>query len=193
MHFDAGVNHGAGTAARILQQAVGTEVDGEIGPLTRAAIAQSPIAKTLAAYADIRRRRYRALPHFWRFGRGWLRRVDTTLGRARALMGSNEQSIEHQQQGDLDMAIVDEKQPATKWWGESVTIWGVIVTTLSTVVPALAPVIGVDIPGDLVRDAGGQVVTTVQAVGGLLGTLMTIFGRIRATQPLQRRELSVRL
>ena len=149
--------------------------------------------KTLAAYADNRRRRYRALPHFWRFGRGWLNRVDATLRRAQSLMGSPAEHIEDDQKGDLDIAKLNEKQAAPEWWGESVTIWGVIVTTLSTVVPALAPVIGVDIPGDLVRDAGGQVVTTVQAVGGLLGTLMTIFGRVRATQPLQRRELSVRL
>ena len=85
MHFDAAVNHGVGTAARMLQQAVGVEADGELGPLTRAAIAQSPLQKTLADYADIRRRRYRALPHFWRFGRGWLARVDATLAASTAL------------------------------------------------------------------------------------------------------------
>ena len=73
-----------------------------------------------------------------------------------------------------------------KWWGHSITIWGTIVTILSTVVPALAPVTGVDVTGDLVRDAGEQVVDAVQAVGALVGTLMTIYGRMRATAPLQR-------
>lgn len=91
------------------------------------------------------------------------------------------------------MAKETDKQARAKWWGESMTIWGVVVTALSTVVPALGPVLGIDIPGDLVRDAGGQIVTTVQAAGGLIGTLMSIFGRFRATQPLQRRELSIRL
>lgn len=82
---------------------------------------------------------------------------------------------------------------ATKWWGQSMTIWGVLITALSSVVPALGPVIGVDIPEELVRDAGGQVVSTVQAVAGLAGTLMAIFGRIRARQPLSRRDVSLRL
>ena len=73
---------------------------------------------------------------------------------------------------------------APKWWGNSITIWGTIVTILSTVVPALAPVTGVDVSGDLVQDAGTQVVGAVQAVGALIGTLMTIYGRVRATGPL---------
>jgi hypothetical protein len=80
-----------------------------------------------------------------------------------------------------------------KWWGESVTIWGVIVTTLSTVIPALGPVIGVDITGDLVREAGEQIVGTVQAVGGLVGTIMTIYGRVRARQPLSQRDVTLKV
>ncbi len=84
-HFDAAVNHGVTGATRLLQQAVGTDADGEIGPLTQAAIAARPVPDTLNAYADARRRRYRALPHFWRFGRGWLKRVDTALARALAI------------------------------------------------------------------------------------------------------------
>ncbi len=36
-HFDAAVNHGVVGAIRLLQRAVGTDVDGEIGPLTLAA------------------------------------------------------------------------------------------------------------------------------------------------------------
>lgn len=191
MHFDAAVNQGVGTAIRMLQEAVGTDVDGEIGPLTRAAIAQSPLAKTLADYAAIRRRRYRALRHFWRFGRGWLKRVDTTLARARAL-GTNPDLVA-QPEGDQTLANKQTKGAQGKWWGQSLTIWGVLITALTSVVPAIGPAIGVDIPGDLVSDAGGQVVNTVQAVGGLIGTLMAIFGRMRADQPLQRRDLSIRL
>ena len=71
-----------------------------------------------------------------------------------------------------------------KWWGHSITIWGTLVTILSTVVPALAPVTGVDVSGDLVENAGTQVVDAVQAVGALIGTLMTIYGRVRATKPI---------
>jgi uncharacterized protein (TIGR02594 family) len=179
MHFDAAVNHGAGNAIRFLQEAVGAEVDGEIGPATRAAVAKAPIIQTLETYAAIRARRYRALPHFWRFGRGWLRRVDATLERARAEITATSSP---RNEGDTTMTTVPAAAP--KWWGNSITIWGTIVTILSTVVPALAPVTGVDVTGDLVQDAGTQVVDAMQAVGALIGTLMTIYGRVRATGPL---------
>ncbi len=83
--------------------------------------------------------------------------------------------------------------PTTKWWGQSVTIWGALITALSTVLPALGPVIGIDITGDLVAEAGEKIVETVQAVGGLVGLVMTIYGRMRASQPLERRDLTVKL
>ncbi len=59
--------------------------------------------------------------------------------------------------------------------------------------PALGPVIGIDITGDLVREAGSQIVETMQAIGGLIGTAMTIYGRVRASAPLERRDLTVKL
>jgi hypothetical protein len=61
------------------------------------------------------------------------------------------------------------------------------------VLPALGPVIGIDITGDLVREAGEQIVQTVQAVGGLIGFAMTIYGRVRASQPLAQREVTMKL
>lgn len=73
-----------------------------------------------------------------------------------------------------------------KWWGHSLTIWGTIVTVLSSVLPALAPVTGIDVTPDLIESAGRGVVETVQAVGALIGTLLTIYGRVRADQPIQR-------
>ena len=86
-HFDAAVNHGVTGAMRLLQRAVGTDVDGEIGPNTRAAIARLSVEDALDRYAEARRARYRGLHHFWRFGRGWLARVDKTLARATELVG----------------------------------------------------------------------------------------------------------
>jgi len=84
-------------------------------------------------------------------------------------------------------------QPTTKWWGNSVTIWGALLTALSTVLPALAPVIGIDITAELVQQLGAHIVEVVQAAGGLIGTVMTIYGRVRATQPLDRRDVTVKL
>ncbi len=185
MQFDAAVNHGVGTAIRFLQEAVDAGVDGEVGPETRTAVARAPLDATLEVYAAIRIRRYRALPHFWRFGRGWLRRVDATLQAARAMTAKQAHPTPNSE-GDIDMTATSADPAAGKWWGHSITIWGTIVTILSTVVPALAPVTGVDVSGDLVQDAGRQVVDAVQAVGALFGTLLTIYGRMRATVPIQR-------
>lgn len=80
-----------------------------------------------------------------------------------------------------------------KWWGHSMTIWGVLITTLSTVLPTLGPVIGVDVTPDLVENAGAQLVTTVQAISGLVGTLMAIYGRVRATKPLVKRPVNLHI
>jgi hypothetical protein len=57
----------------------------------------------------------------------------------------------------------------------------------------LGPIVGFDITGDLVREAGEQIVQTVQAFGGLLGTILTIYGRLRASQPLEQRSMMIKL
>jgi hypothetical protein len=80
-----------------------------------------------------------------------------------------------------------------KWWGHSLTIWGTLITTLSTVVPVLGPALGVNITGDLIRQLGDNTVVMAQAVGGVAGTAMAIWGRIRATQPIERRQFTLTL
>ena len=81
-HFDAAVNQGVVGAARMLQQAVGAEVDGEIGPLTLAAVAGGPSRKRSPPMPRFAASATASLPTFWRFGRGWLARVDATLALA---------------------------------------------------------------------------------------------------------------
>ncbi len=86
----------------------------------------------------------------------------------------------------------DQPRPA-KWWGESLTIWGALLTAVSTVAPAVFAAFGIDMPVELLRTFGRDVAAVFQAVGGLVGTVMTIFGRIRAKQPIERRAVQVRL
>jgi uncharacterized protein (TIGR02594 family) len=197
MHFDAAVNHGVTGAARFLQTAVGADVDGEIGPLTLAAVAGCDVPAALYAYADLRRTRYRSLPHFWRFGRGWLARVDKTLARALAVVAAPPaHSQSSSQKGSIPMENeLPEPSGAetSKWWGNSVTIWGALISGLSVVLPALGPVLGLDLTTDLVQQLGEQVATAFQALAALFGTLMAIYGRVRARQPIERRIVNLKL
>jgi len=199
MHFDASVNHGLTGAARLLQEALGVEIDGEIGPVTLRAAQRQDEQHALGAYADARRRKYRSLPHFWRFGRGWLARVDKTLNRSLALAATPIPKSGPILNGEIPMTDATTYEPIsdpvqdTKWWAESMTIWGTIITTLSTVLPVVGPVFGLDITGELVRQIGADVVQIAQAVGGLVGTLMTVMGRMRATSRISLRELNIRV
>jgi len=84
--FDCAVNQGVGRARRFLQRALGVSVDGEIGPVTLSTAFKKEEEKSIKHYASIRTAHYRGLPHFWRFGKGWLARVDDTLRRARLMM-----------------------------------------------------------------------------------------------------------
>jgi uncharacterized protein (TIGR02594 family) len=195
MQFDTAVNHGVGNAIRFLQQSLGVDVDGEIGPETLGAASAQPQQQTLATYADLRRARYRALPHFWRFGRGWLRRVDATL--ALSLAQRELPISKTTQPKETTMTATNrtnaEILPQPKWWGESLTIWGTLITALSTVLPILGPLLGLDLTPDLIKKLGADILITIQAIGGLIGTIMAILGRVRAVQPLMRRPIRISL
>lgn len=196
-HFDAAVNHGVGTAIGILQEAVGAGVDGVIGPQTTSRIAAMPIAQIIRTYAEIRRRRYRALPHFWRFGRGWLNRVEHTLEAVEKLPGQDGEPLRDsgfasEQNGETRMSS-KELDTAPKWWGQSLTIWGVLIAASASVLPALSPIIGLDLTADLVRQLGDEVLQVAQAVTALGGTLMAIYGRTKAKQPLIRKSMHLKL
>jgi uncharacterized protein (TIGR02594 family) len=207
-HFDCAVNQGVGGATRMLQAALGVAVDGEIGPLTLTAAATRPALTTLERYADIRRARYRRLKHFWRFGRGWLARVDNALAQAASLAGAeaqdraepvaprpatiNPEAKEPQTMPDTSSSPLSSPSVDAKWWGNSLTIWGTLITAASTVAPTVLAVFGIDIPSSLIEQLGTDVVTVAQALGGLVGTVMTIVGRTRAALPLARRPMSLR-
>jgi uncharacterized protein (TIGR02594 family) len=181
MHFDAAVNHGPGRAARMLQEAAGVLVDGDIGSGTLAAVRSADPITLAERYASIRRAAYRRLPIFARFGRGWLRRVDATLAAAKKFsrtIPSKETSM-----------TVNEP----KWWAQSLTVWGTVITALSTVLPIIGPFIGINISGALIANFGDQVTHILQAVGGLLGTILAIVGRFRATATLQQTLLTFKI
>ncbi len=212
MHFDAAVNHGVGGAVRLLQAALSVSADGSIGPETLSAARRQPARTIIERYAELRRARYRALPHFWRFGRGWLRRVDATEVLALSLVtdepgASGGARVKNETaKGTTNMSddfkfpvpgqIPGQSMPGEvggKWWPQSKTVWGALITAVTTVLPVLGPLIGINISADMTALLGDQAVVVVQALGGLFGTLLTLYGRSQATGPLMRGDVKVRV
>jgi hypothetical protein len=83
--------------------------------------------------------------------------------------------------------------PPPKWWAASRTIWGAFITALATVLPTLGPFLGFTIPPELIHQLGEQVILLMQALVGLAGTILTVYGRVRATTPLERRRIVLNL
>ncbi len=73
----------------------------------------------------------------------------------------------------------------SKWWVESITLWGAFITTLSTVLPIVGPLFGLHLTSVMIEQVGAHVVTILQALGGISGILLTVFGRFRATHALR--------
>jgi lysozyme family protein len=73
--FDYGVNSGTGRAPKILQQVLGVEADGIVGPVTIRATQAANAREVIAAICDERLRYLKSLKTWPVFGRGWSRRV----------------------------------------------------------------------------------------------------------------------
>ena len=73
--FDVAVNSGIGRAAKFLQEAVGVEADGQIGPHTLEAVNAQVPAEIVIKVCDQRMRFLESLPTFEAFGHGWTNRV----------------------------------------------------------------------------------------------------------------------
>ncbi len=66
-------------------------------------------------------------------------------------------------------------------------------TAAAAILPTLGPLVGLDITSEAVRQIGSDAGAIVQAIAAFVGTLMTLYGRARATAPLVRREMNVKL
>ena len=73
--FDSGVNQGRMAAARMLQEATGALVDGQIGSRTLVCVHRYPQIQLVKRFQTLRAQRYIATGGFATFGRGWIARV----------------------------------------------------------------------------------------------------------------------
>jgi lysozyme family protein len=74
--FDAAINSGAGRAARWLQECVGTQPDGAIGPMSLQAANAMVAADLINLYCNKRLAFLKELKTWDVFGKGWERRVE---------------------------------------------------------------------------------------------------------------------
>lgn len=85
MVFDNGVLSGEVVSAQQLQRIVGVDVDGDIGPLTLAAVGKIDPVRLIGDLAAAQEARYRSLVGFSRFGNGWLARLNRRTAAALAM------------------------------------------------------------------------------------------------------------
>lgn len=86
--FDFGVNAGWRTAAEQIQRLAEVEVDGEIGPLTLAAISKKSPTALIAQLAGEQKAYYRGLADFPRYGTDWLNRTEARAKVAMTLVNA---------------------------------------------------------------------------------------------------------
>lgn len=194
--FDAAVNHGPKTAIRLLQKNVQASVDGEVGPETIAKTNNTKIENTLNTFIKHRETHYRSLSQFNIFGKGWLNRLKKTEAAARLQLSSSFHPIEkynHNSSKETKHMNEPISNTQSKWWGESLTVWGTIITALSTVLPVMGPFIGLNISAELILQFGDTVAKLIQIIGGITGTTMALYGRARANQQLVRKPMAIKL
>jgi lysozyme family protein len=73
--WDFAVNAGMGTAKRALQHAAGVAVDGQVGPLTIAAVKAAALNDILLRFNAFRLRHYTSLSTWMTYGKGWTNRT----------------------------------------------------------------------------------------------------------------------
>lgn len=91
--FDFGVNSGPTRSARMLQQIVGSYVDGDIGHDTLIKLNKYIDSHghdgIIIKYNSTRRKYLRTLDTFWKYGKGWLARVDRVEKKSLELCGGS--------------------------------------------------------------------------------------------------------
>lgn len=125
--FDFAVNSGPDRAIRTLQTALGVPADGEVGPVTLAALRTADLTRLVNNVCDRRLTFLQGLSTFAVFGRGWTRRVAETRA----------------------AAVGDVKLPPTMKWRTTMTMlsgYRTYIVAAFMLVAGLAQVLGVELP-----------------------------------------------
>lgn len=165
--FDLAVNSGVGRAARILQDSVGTTVDGIVGVDTVRAARGLPPQALIRLISSQRRSFLQKLRIFPVFGRGWLRRVDAVEAHALKL-AQNVSNAGSKAKKEFEPMLL------TKSMLESRTVWANLIGLAAFAADAFGVNVGAVDQSQLV-DAVLKMVTGISFVAS------TLF-RVRATR-----------
>lgn len=157
--FDFAVNSGPDRAIRVLQAALGVVVDGQIGPLTLAAIAERPTSALVSRLCDDRLAFLRRLSTFSTFGKGWTLRVATLRKAALAAASSSPNPIHRRTIMDL------------------LNGYKTYLVSLIMLLAGLAQVLGIDLPA-LDGGSAGHLIMEALAVLFLRKGLKGDIGRV---------------
>jgi uncharacterized protein (TIGR02594 family) len=187
--FDTAVMHGPSVARKILQEALGVEVDGIIGPKTLSAAEEADAPTVLKRMHDIRMDRLRKSKNWGTFGEGWTNRIEAMFDESLRAAGYTI----HTREGDMapptppppPSEIVEAPPGLDKFWLQSLTVWGAIITIAAVAIPEIGKLVGYDVTPEMIKDIGTHGAAIVQSVASLIGAIMVVYGRMRATKPIR--------
>jgi lysozyme family protein len=178
--FDDAVNSGPCQAIRDLQHALGVEVDGILGPRTKAAMDVLAPGAVIVALGKARRARLVALPTFARFGRGWTRRIARIEQQARTLIkkspATNPETAAARPADtnkQTEIVMTNTNIPDSKPFWASQTIWSSIA------------VIGSSLGGAFLAWKSNDIAGFGAALTAVLGGVNAIIGRVRSTSTIR--------
>jgi lysozyme family protein len=168
--LDGAVNSGPSQSIKWAQRALGLYADGVLGPVTMQRIENHPDHDELIdAILERRRLFLKALKTYYRFGKGWMARVNNLekIGQAWA-MGSVGPPVEYSPLGHKKATIVDAKAPPSTAPADFTAAGGGMSTALTTVQSVFEPM-----QGTAVAD---KVLLALAVVGGLAAAFGIAYG-----------------
>lgn len=139
--FDAGVNSGPARGGKWLRQALGRGNATAVPTIDDIAVANAVDTKHLAArICDLRLSFVRSLRTFWRFGKGWTRRIADIRARAMAMAGASADALTREAAAQARAAADTSRGAAASGVGSGAATTGAIATApVPTPPPEIVP------------------------------------------------------
>ena len=207
--FDFRVNSGRGI--RVVQSIIGVEADGEVGPLTLAALAAVPAGQLIDRICDARMTYLQGLAVWPTFGRGWTNRVNDVRAQAHTMISEEPAPMPRADPSPLPQTV-PQAPTTSSVLGDLLKEFGPIIAAqvkaemqkpetqaavkglFATVLPKLLGAVGMSVPGvGIVMMVAGYVLPLLMPhlVGADTGTATLISGMGLTGIPVVSKVLSI--